>query len=100
MNDKPTWPATFQCPHCGFQQKSAFEEYETRPQVRYCYEDEGGCGATFAVTGTVRVTVTTTAHKIEGLGPIDQDYAAELLNEREQKKRLEEDADWHSRKER
>jgi hypothetical protein len=86
MTDQPTWPAKYACPHCGAEYKSGFAQYESRPQLQYCYEDEGGCGATFAVSSEVRVTVTAVPRKIEGLGPIDQDYAAELYQNRLEEK--------------
>lgn len=64
-----TYPVEVKCPYCGLKSVLHVKRYAYTPQVVYCEEEKGGCGATYAVTAIVTVTVTPTVRTIEGMGP-------------------------------
>jgi hypothetical protein len=69
MTDQTLYPVKVKCPHCNVYWPAYFERVSCRPEIIICETEDGGCGATFAVTAIVTVTVTPTVRKIEGLGP-------------------------------
>jgi hypothetical protein len=69
MTDQTLYPVKVKCPHCDVYWKAHFERVSCRPEIIICETEEGGCGATFAVTAYVEVKVVPTVRKIEGLGP-------------------------------
>jgi hypothetical protein len=69
MTDETLYPVGVKCPHCNVTWTAHFERVSCRPEIIICETEDGGCGATFAVTAIVTITVTPTVRKIEGLGP-------------------------------
>jgi hypothetical protein len=69
MTDETLYPVKVKCPHCPVHWTVHFPRFPHTPELVECETDEGGCGATFAVTASVEVKVVPTVRKIEGLGP-------------------------------
>lgn len=69
MADETLYPVTVKCPHCNVSWPVQFERHQSRPEIIICETEDGGCGATFAVTAYVEIKVIPTVRKIEGLGP-------------------------------